>query len=223
MKIYIKTKKFILDSRLSYSKLIQILIQKYGIKVSKSSISYYKRTQKRLKEPRSQSIRENEFEWLKGLFLADGCKFKGKNYEYVIKFALDQRRDIKIINKLTGIFDKLQVHCTRSSQGKASIFRVFNKTLFNNLPESNIFYKPKNNLAFLSGLIDGDGCKHGRGAILVQSKNKVTMNYLVKELNITKYSKFVQTNFGRFRIIQYYIPKSICSTITKENLSEKLS
>ena len=223
MKINADIKTLIRKSNLSYSQIIQLLIQNYGIKISKSTVSYYKRSQKRLKEVRFQNIKENEVEWLKGLFLADGCKFIEKNYSYVVKIALDRYRDGKIIGKLARIFERLHIHYNKNYQGNAIIFRVLNKTLFANLPETNALYESRDNLAFLAGLIDGDGCKHGTGAILVQAKNEAMMNCLVRELNITKHSKVVQTNFGRFKRTQYYIPKKICSLIRSENLSEKLS
>lgn len=223
MRLKLREKKIIMNSNKSYSQISNLLKVKYGIKVSKSLISYYKRSRDRISNIKFENLTNSELEWLFGLFLADGCKFKEKSYSYVIKIALNKNSDAKIFEKLADILKKLNVNFTKSFQGNCLIIKIFSKRLFEKLPQRGAFYKPKNSLAFLGGLIDGDGCKIYNSAILVQSKNRKIMNYLSQKFNLRKNSKMVKTNFGKFRRVEFYIPVVICDILRNKKFSEKLS
>ena len=222
MKVTKESVKFIRKSNLSYTKIQKEVKKNFGIVISKSLLSYYKRTKDRLKIIDFKNASIEEIYWLNGIFLADGCKYKNRNYLYTIKFALDNEKDQKIVKKLCYILKKLGSKYSFSYQKNSIIIKTYSKSLFDRLPNKERLFIPKNELAFLSGLIDGDGCKKGNAAVLVQYKNCQTMNYLSKFFKLTKKSFPVLTNFGLSRRRQYYINKRTCDLIRKGNLSIKL-
>jgi len=221
-KISAECLKFIKNSNLSYKNIQDEIKRKFGIKTSKSLLSYYKGNKNRLIKINFNKLTDEETDWLNGIFLADGCKYKDRKYSYVIKFALDLYKDLKIVNKLCYIFKKLGCKYAFSIQKNSLIIKTYSKELFKKLPIKNIFFKPQNQKAFLGGLIDGDGCKKGNAAILVQYNNVKTMEYLSKNLNLKQRVFPVLTNFGPSIRREYYIPKCTCDLIKKRGLSIKL-
>jgi len=215
--------KFIKNSNSSYTTIQKKLKKKFGVEISKSLLSYYKRKKSRLIKLNFNKLTTEETDWLNGIFIADGCKYKTKSYDYTIKFALDNMKDKEIANKLCYIFEKLGCKYSFYNQKNALIIKTYSKQFFEKLPTKNILFKPKNEEALLAGLIDGDGCKQGNSAVLVQYNNIETMKYLSKILNFKQKIFPVSTNFGLSIRRQYYIPKHICDSLKNKELSIKLN
>jgi len=221
MKVNPEIKYFIKNSELSYRKILTDIDNKFRVKLSKSTISYYKRSKNRLVNLHLDETDQKDIDWLNGFFTADGCKFIERKYSYVIKFALDSKSDKDILEKLVRILNQLGCKFLVISQGNMIIVRLFSKVLFEVLPTKNKQFIPKDAHSFLAGLIDGDGCKKGNSAILVQYKNIAIMKYLSKHFGFKGNMSRVKTPYGNSLRRQYYIPKDVCDSI--RHLSVKLN
>ena len=60
------------------------------------------------KEIKIDNITRNEEDWLIGLFLADGSKYKNVR-TYSVSFYLNSIKDLKILEKLKSILKKIGV------------------------------------------------------------------------------------------------------------------
>lgn len=143
---------------LSYSEIIMEVKQRWGIKPSKSTLSYYKSKG----VPRTRSIdparlKDWELDWLLGLYYADGTRYKDANYHYTIKFSL-QFNEEEIVRRLVNLLGRLgKVKPWIRKDKRCMHVLVCSKQLFERLPNKEKPYEPKDALAFLAGLIDGDG------------------------------------------------------------------
>jgi len=214
MRKSIEVLNYIKYTNKSYRQLILVVDKKFQIKIGKSLISYYKRNKPRIIPVNFNNVKIWELEWLKGLYFADGCKFKESFRHYTIKFALDSKRDQDITRRLINILGKIGVNLIFLHQKNALIIKIRSKLLYDFLPNKKKIYYPKNLYAFVSGLIDGDGNVCKNKVIICQNKHRKLMDYLIKKLgfNYHKYktkSKFIVNYYKTI----YYIPIKLCCII----------
>jgi len=217
-------KEFIKKEDKRYSELVRDVWKKFGLQIGKSTVSYYKRSKSRTKDIDFSSVPQWEIEWFLGLYFADGSKFFEKqHYDYTIKLALDYERDKDVVERTVKILQNLGLNPIISKERGSLIIRVFSKKLYNMLPSKSEFYKPKNILAFTSGLIDGDGCvAKWSGAFIVQYKHASMMSYLMKHLQLSRYEQ-ENIRWGKKRkMITYYVPSKICKALINEGYCIKL-
>ncbi|MEA2089159.1 MAG: LAGLIDADG family homing endonuclease [Thermoproteota archaeon] len=151
-------KEFIKHSKKSYREIVEQVERKWNVKISKSIISYYRSSG----VPRTRYINPNsleiwEWDWLLGLYYADGTRYKDTNYHYTIKFSL-QFNEEEIVRRLVNLLRRLgNVKPWMRKENRCIHVLVCSKQLFELLPNKEEQYEPKDELAFLAGLIDGDG------------------------------------------------------------------
>lgn len=208
----------------SYSKLIRDAKITFGIKIGKSLVSYYKRTKPRIKSIDLTTVSQRELEWLLGLYYADGSKFFEKSsYSYTIKFALDHKRDKDIAERVKEILQKLGLKPTSSIYKGCLMMRVFSKELYSIFPSKSEFYKPKDISAFVSGLIDGDGCARRYSAEIAQTKQEQLMKYLMEKLKFSRYVHKVTIVRGKPTTwVTYYVPSKVCKFLRDQGYCIKL-
>lgn len=106
-------------------------------------------------------IDSDDWDWMVGLFLADGSKYKEKQRQYRVYFYLSPKCDIPIAKHLINILENIGLNPDINLKHSINTLaiRVTTKELFNKLPnktkEKNFF--PKNKDAFIAGFLDGDG------------------------------------------------------------------
>ena len=166
---------FIKSAQTSYSQIILNVQKQWNRHISKGLVSYYRgKKTGRTKQLYREKIDQHEWDWLVGLYYADGCKFKDK-YHHIIAFTLASG-EIEIQNKLVSILDKtgLKARISPVRGEKATDIRVCNKYLYLTLPDKGQKYFPNSSLAYLAGLFDGDGHikKHPCGEKWVFSQAK---------------------------------------------------
>lgn len=214
--------EFIKSEELSYSELASAIYKKFGVRVGKSLISYYKRSRTRIKQIYLDRLSEWELEWLLGLYYADGCKFKEK-HQYTIKFGLDHSRDKDISQRVIELLQKIGLKPTISLYRGSTVIRVYSKILHDEFPPKDGTYRPKEIFAFLSGLIDGDGSiRKGKTGVIWQYHYEDLMSYLVDECKLTKHYS-VRVRWGKLsKGIFYYVPLSVCKILKDKNYCIKL-
>jgi len=149
---------YIKCAQASYSEIIQQVRRQWNRNISKGLVSYYRgsrtgRTKPLLKE----NIDQSEWDWLVGLYYADGCKFIDR-YHHVVVFTLSAEEK-EILDKLTSILTSmgLKARIYPVKNEKAFHIRVCNKHFYYALPEKENNFTPQLPLAYLAGLFDGDG------------------------------------------------------------------
>lgn len=160
-------KKFILYTNASYPTIVRKIEEKFGQKISKSTVSYYRGKRcGRIKRLNFSKLNNVEFAYLAGLFFADGCAYSKRSGEYSIAFSFSSQNDGDIIkyavNRLTEINARPSM---RVNSGETQI-RVFSKEFYHAIScfrqsdfvrsflcEHTLVEK----LAFAGGLVDGDG------------------------------------------------------------------
>jgi len=105
-------------------------------------------------------IAQEEWDWLVGLYLADGSKFKEKHRAYRIFFYLDPKKDRNILLKLSHILKSLGLRentriVARSLRVRVTSKELYDKLLIKNSNKQNYF--PIKIDAFIAGFFDGDG------------------------------------------------------------------
>lgn len=143
---------------LSYSKIIREVKQRWGIEPSESTISYYRRGGvPRIRSINPARLKAWEWDWLIGLYYADGTKYTDAGYHYIIKFSL-QLDEKEIVRRLVSFLHRLgYVKAWVKKEGGCTRVLVCSKKLYELLPSKDNPYEPKDELAFLAGLVDGDG------------------------------------------------------------------
>ncbi len=105
-----------------------------------------------------EALTKEEYDWLVGLFLADGSKCIEKR-GHIIYFYLSPYKDKDILEKLIVILKKMEfkprVILKKTISTIAVVF--FSKELFYTLPSKSQIYHPKSKDAFIAGFLDGDG------------------------------------------------------------------
>lgn len=214
--------KFIKTSDRSYSKILEELHQKFGIITHKSVISYYKGNRPRIIPIYTERLKAWELDWLFGLYFADGSKFIERKYSYIIKINLDKKRDLDIAERLVLLILKIGCNPTISFDKNVLVIRVISKLLYGIFPTKDDDYRPKDVLAFASGMIDGDGAVNTHGAaVIVQTYFGNLMLYLSKNLGLTRCEQKEPRSPIGLRI-SYYVPKSVCEVIKSRGYCVKL-
>src|SRR2546427_2459785 len=106
---------------------------------------------------RFDAVSPADWDWLVGLYYADGSKFKDK-WKHVVVFSLSKSDELAIA-KLLKILRTLELRpsiLTKPEYGALNI-RTYNKDLFIAIPNKKDTFHPSNPLAFVAGLFDGDG------------------------------------------------------------------
>lgn len=159
-------KEFILTAHRSYSAIIEDIQERFNRKIAKSTVSYYRgKREGRVKRLDLQELERFELAYLAGLLLADGCAYsRAGNYEVI--FSLSAKKDKNIISYVTQLLELIKAGPRiKVVHGEARV-RVCSKELYNLLSKflkreythsflnsSDVMEK----LAFVGGLIDGDG------------------------------------------------------------------
>ena len=151
-------KQFIKCSGYSYHEIMEQVKRRWNIEISKSIISYYRSSGvPRTRHINPDSLEVGEWDWLLGLYYADGTRYKNVDYHYTIKFSL-QFNEEEIVRRLVDLLGRLGNVKPWIRKDKRCIHvLVCSKQLFGLLPNKEEPYEPKDELAFLAGLIDGDG------------------------------------------------------------------
>ena len=152
-----KVIEFIKTENASYREIQRKLKEKFGIDVPKSTISYYKRRKTRIKHLNFDSITCEEWDWLRGLFSADGTKYLSQDKygkHYIVKISLSKKHDALIATKCINILKAIGTKPTLITEKNCLRIKVSSKQLFYALNKH-----PPENLtpAYIAGAIDGDG------------------------------------------------------------------
>ncbi len=215
---------YIRNTDKSYSQLIRDININFGEAIGKSTISYYKSTTPRIKPIDTSNISHWELEWLFGLYYADGSKFVSNKYVYTIKIDLDRIRDSDIAERVIDIVKRLGANPIVSTYKNVLTIKLYSKLLYNIFPSKSENYRPRNILAFLAGMIDGDGCvpKQGMWAIIAQDHLEGIMSYLVGKLNLSKYEQKNKSD-GTVVKINYYVPVELCKVLLGKRYCIKIT
>lgn len=112
-----------------------------------------------VKEIKTNNITRNEKDWLIGLFLADGSKYKNAR-TYSVSFYLNSIKDLKILDRLKLILEKIDAkYGTYLERRNTFNLRVQCKKFFELMPNKDKMYdfSSENPEAFIAGFLDGDG------------------------------------------------------------------
>ena len=150
--------RFIKEENASYSEIRDNIRFKWKLSVAKSTISYYKRKQPRLKPLSLDAVCLEDWNWLQGLFSADGNKMVSKDRygkHYVVRISLDKTNDSMITEKCARIVKAIGLVPTTLYWGNCLTVKISSKLLFNAL--NKIPEKSSVTAAYVAGAIDGDG------------------------------------------------------------------
>lgn len=150
--------KLIKAEKSSYTKIQEKVRKRWGIKIAKSTVSYYKRQRPRIKPINLEAIPEEDWHWLQGLFSADGSKTISQDKygkHYIVKISLSKKHDLPIAKKCVQILKAIGPSPTTITEGNCLRVKASSKSLFNALSKK----PPKERLspAYVGGAIDGDG------------------------------------------------------------------
>ena len=151
-------RKFILQTSGSYKLIRERVEMRWGRRISKGTLSYYRGARSgRSRRARFDAVSRADWDWLVGLYYADGSKFKDK-WKHVVVFSLSKSDELAIV-KLLKILKTLGLgHSILTKPGYGALnIRIYNKDLFNAIPNKKDTFHPSNPLAFVAGLFDGDG------------------------------------------------------------------
>ena len=155
----------------SYTKIQGKVRKRWGIKIAKSTVSYYKRQRPRIKPIDLEAIPQEDWRWLQGLFSADGNKTISKDKygkHYIVKISLNKKYDLPIAKKCMQILKTIGPSPTMITEGNCLRVKVSSKLLFSALSKK----PPKERLspAYIAGAIDGDGWINHHAMQFGQSK-----------------------------------------------------
>ena len=150
--------RFIKAEKSSYRKIQEKVRKLWGIKIAKSTVSYYKRQRPRIKPIDLEATPEEDWLWLQGLFSADGNKTISKDKygkHYIVKISLNKKYDLPIAKKCMQILKAIGPSPTMITEGNCLRVKASSKLLFSALSKK----PPKERLspAYIAGAIDGDG------------------------------------------------------------------
>jgi hypothetical protein len=166
----------------SYSKIITCVRNKYSRKISKGLVSYYRGERKgRIKSFHKENVSQAEWDWLVGLYYADGSRFMDR-HEYMIAFALSTH-EREILDKLLDILLRMKLKPRTWTNNNLALVRVSSKLFYSSLPNRRDLYQPRHPLAYLAGLMDGDGSiKRSRGGGERWKFTQAKYPHLVKQI-----------------------------------------
>lgn len=149
---------FVKAEKSSYTKIQEKIRKRWGMKIAKSTVSYYRRQRPRIKPIDLEAIPEEDWHWLQGLFSADGNKTISKDKygkHYIVKISLNKKYDLPIAKKCMRILKAIGPSPTMITEGNCLRVKVSSKLLFSALSKK----PPKEGLsaAYVAGAIDGDG------------------------------------------------------------------
>jgi len=150
--------KVIKAEKLSYRKIQEKIKKLWGIKIAKSTVSYYKRRKPRIKPLYLEAITLEDWHWFQGLFSADGNKIISKDKygrHYIVRISLDRKFDFPVAKKCIRIVKAIGLTPTVLSEGNCLRVKISSKLLFSALsktPDKSIITS-----AYVAGAIDGDG------------------------------------------------------------------
>ena len=150
--------KLIKAEKLSYTKIQEKVRKRWGIKIAKSTVSYYKRQRPRIKPIDLEATPQEDWHWLQGLFSADGSKTISQDKygkHYIVKISLNKEHDLPIAKKCMQILEAIGLSPTMITEGNCLRVKASSKLLFSALSKK----PPKERLspAYIAGAIDGDG------------------------------------------------------------------
>ena len=149
--------EFIKTEKPPYSKIQKRIEEKFGLKVPKSTISYYRKRKTRLKHLNLSSISREKWDWFKGLFCADGNKYISRDKcgnHYIVRISLNRKHDMLILKKCINILESIGARPVIIVDRNCLRIKISSKQLFYALSK-----QPPNNItpAYIAGAIDGDG------------------------------------------------------------------
>lgn len=150
--------KFIKAEKSSYTKIQEKVRKHWGIKIAKSTVSYYKRQRPRVKPIDLGAIPQEDWHWLQGLFSADGNKTISKGRygkHYIVRISLSKKHDLPVAKKCVQILKAIGLSPTMIIEGKCLRLKASSKLLFSALSKKPP--KEKLSAAYVAGAIDGDG------------------------------------------------------------------
>lgn len=127
---------FIKEGQTSYKENKEQIRSNWKIEVAKSTIRYYKRQMPRIKPIMLDSVSSDDWDWLQGLFAADGNKGISKDKygkHYIVRIALDKVRDSLIAEKCARIVKAIGLVPTILIWGNCLNIKISSKQLFNAL------------------------------------------------------------------------------------------
>lgn len=202
--------RFIKEENASYREIKDKIRLKWKIEVAKSTISYYKRQKPRIKPLRLDAIPMEDWNWLQGLFSADGNKIISKDKygkHYVVRISLDKKADSLIAEKLVRIVKAMDLVPTKLLRGNCLTIKTSSKLLFNAL--NKIPDKSSVTAAYIAGAIDGDGWVDHKAIQFGQSHipelfDQITNYFTEHNIQIGVWTKSNEPNYRRV-----YIPFSV--------------
>jgi hypothetical protein len=163
--------KLIKAEKSSYTKIQEKVRKRWGIKIAKSTVSYYKRQRPRIKPIDLEAIPQEDWHWFQGLFSADGNKTisqdkSGKHF--IIKISLSKKHDLSIARKCMQILKTIGLNPTMITERNCLRVKASSKSLFSALSKK----PPKERLstAYVAGAMDGDGWIDNHAIQFGQSK-----------------------------------------------------
>jgi hypothetical protein len=153
-----EARSYILCAKGSYSAIQHEVETRWGRRPSKGILSYYRGSRTgRSKQAHLAEVSPSDWDWLVGLYYADGCKFRDA-WKYVCVFTL-ATSERYILDKLLAILRIAGLTpSVRKKAGRNALdVRTYNKDLFESLSDKSQNYEPRVPLAYVAGLFDGDG------------------------------------------------------------------
>jgi len=110
-----------------------------------------------IKEVNFNKLSDEEWNWLIGLFIADGSKAKELR-TFRTYFYLNSKKDFRVLQKLEQILDSLNVRRFKQIKRRGTLYlRISCKRFYEAMPDKQKGFVPTNIEAFIAGFIDGDG------------------------------------------------------------------
>ena len=202
--------RFIKEENASYREIKDKIRLNWKIEVAKSTISYYKRQKPRIKPLRLDAVPTEDWNWLQGLFSADGNRIISKDKygkHYVVRISLDKTHDSLIAEKCARIVKAIGLVPTMLSWGNCLSIKISSKLLFNAL--NKIPEKSSVTAAYVAGAIDGDGWVDHRAIQFGQSHvpelfDELSDFFKGLEAQVGTWTKRDEPNYRRM-----YIPFSV--------------
>lgn len=163
-----------------------------------------------MKALKLDAVPTEKWNWLQGLFSADGNKIISKDKygkHYVVRISLDKTHDSGIAEKCARIIRDIGLVPTTLYWGNCLTIKISSKLLFNAL--NKIPEKSSVTAAYIAGAIDGDGWVDHRAIQFGQSHVPELFDAIsdfFKRLNVQigAWTKSDEPNYRRM-----YIPLSI--------------
>jgi hypothetical protein len=202
--------RFIKEEGTSYREIREQIKSKWKIEVAKSTISYYKSQKPRIKPLSLDAVPLEDWNWLQGLFAADGNKIISRDKygkHYVVRISLGKTHDFEIAEKCARIVKDIGLVPTTLYWGNCLTIKISSKLLFNAL--NKIPDKSSVTAAYVAGAIDGDGWVDHKAIQFGQSRVPELFDAILDffkncDLQVATWTKADEPNYRRM-----YIPSSV--------------